>query len=56
MQRGSSGQRLVDDLVAEAQVFVARLPGLAAQWVGRQRLDGAMQRYLARETVARWPS
>lgn len=50
-QRGSSGQRLVDDLVAEAQVFVARLPGLAAQWVAQQRLDGAMQRYLARETA-----
>jgi hypothetical protein len=50
-RRGSTGQRLVDDLVAEAQVFVARLPGLAAQWAAQRRVDGAMQRYLARATA-----
>lgn len=49
-RRGSTGQRLVDDLVAEAHVFIARLPGLAAQWAAQRRVGGAMQRYLARET------
>lgn len=49
-QRGNSGQRLVDDIVAEAQVFVARQPGIAAQWAAQRRVDGAMQRYLARQT------
>ncbi|MGE0811238.1 MAG: hypothetical protein AB7N69_11600 [Immundisolibacter sp.] len=49
-QRGNTGQRLVDDIVAEAQVFVARQPGIAAQWAAQRRVDGAMQRYLARQT------
>ena len=49
-QRGNTGQRLVDDIVAEAQVFVARQPGIAAQWVAQRRVHGAMQRYLARQT------
>lgn len=50
-QRGATGQRLVNDLVAEAQVYVARLPGLAAQWAAQRRVQTAMQRYLARETA-----
>ena len=49
-QRGNTGQRLVDDIVAEAQVFVARQPGIAAQWAAQRRVDGAMRRYLARQT------
>lgn len=50
-RRGATGQRLVDNLVAEAQVYIARLPGIAAQWAAQRRVDTAMQRYLARETA-----
>ena len=50
-RRGATGQRLVDDLVAEAQVYIAGLPGIAAQWAAQRRVDTAMQRYLARETA-----
>ncbi len=50
-QRGATGQRLVNDLVAEAQVYIAGLPGLAAQWAAQRRVNVAMQRYLARETA-----
>lgn len=50
-QRGATGQRLVNDLVAEAQVYIAGLPGIAAQWAAQRRVNTAMQRYLAHETA-----
>ncbi len=50
-QRGATGQRLVNDLVAEAQVYIAGLPGIAAQWAAQRRVNTAMQRYLARDTA-----
>jgi len=50
-RRGTTGQRLVNDLVAEAQVYIAGLPGIAAQWAAQRRVNTAMQRYLARDTA-----